>query len=151
RVSTIRIDAGGRSRKMARPHRGADSARCTSEASWGGRSRIESRQSATLRRSAQHRARLRARTQGADVTTRAADLGLPESIALLPHDWPADGIDRPLLPGDLSQFAANRGVSKIDLTEFHPFRFDSKIHPGGGLTYFDELIGSDDLKTLLGI
>jgi hypothetical protein len=85
------------------------------------------------------------------VTTRSEDLELPEGIEILSHGWPADNVARKLLPGDLSQFAANRGPQKTDLSEFHPFCFDSKINAGGGLIYFDEFAGLDDLKAALAI
>lgn len=79
------------------------------------------------------------------------DIGLNDDSELLPADWPGDHVERPLLPGDLSQFAANRGVQKTDLKAFHPFQFDSKVNAGGGLIYFDETIKRDTLKTILGV
>src|SRR4051812_15424306 len=86
-----------------------------------------------------------------NMTPRPKDLGLPEDIVLLGPQWPADNVPRQAPPGDLSQFAANQGPRPTDLTQFHPFRFDPKINAGGGLIYFDECAGSDELKATLGL
>jgi hypothetical protein len=81
--------------------------------------------------------------------SRQSELGLPDEIELLPPDWPNDNKPREILPGDLSHFAANRGPQRTDLTQFHPFRFDPKINPGGGLIYFDEYVDLSALKVTL--
>jgi hypothetical protein len=85
------------------------------------------------------------------MAVRPQDLGMHEGIAILPSEWPGDGIARPLLPGDLSQFALNRGPQKTDLATFHPFRADPKINAGGGLIYFDEMIEFETLKEAIGL
>lgn len=78
-----------------------------------------------------------------------SDYGLDDGFEILPATWPDDGLARSLLPGDLTQFAANRGVQRTDLATFHPFRFDPKLHAGGGLIYFDEGIEREELTTVL--
>jgi hypothetical protein len=82
------------------------------------------------------------------MSVQRQQLGLTEDVAILPPDWPGDGV-RELLPGDLTQFAANQGPHRTDLTGFHPFRFDSRTNAGGGLIYFDEVIDPADLATIL--
>ncbi|HEX5211801.1 MAG TPA: hypothetical protein VFW22_08725 [Pseudolabrys sp.] len=76
-------------------------------------------------------------------------LGLPGGIEISPPDWPNDQKQRDIWPGDLSQFAANKGPRRTDLSQFHPFRFDPKINAGGGLIYFDEYAGLSELKASL--
>jgi hypothetical protein len=83
-----------------------------------------------------------------EMTLQQQQFGLSEDVAILPPDWPGEGV-RELLPGDLTQFAANRGPYRTDLSRFHPFRFDSRTNAGGGLIYFDEVIDAADLATIL--
>jgi hypothetical protein len=77
-----------------------------------------------------------------------ADLGLPDHVEIFPPDWPGDRKPGASLPGDISKFAVNHGPQNTR-SQFHPFRFDSKLHPGGGLIYFDEYIEFGELKATL--
>lgn len=81
--------------------------------------------------------------------SRQLELGLPDEIEIFAPDWPNDQKHRDIWPGDLSQFAANKGPQRTDLSQFHPFRFDPKINAGGGLIYFDEYADLGDLKASL--
>ena len=80
-----------------------------------------------------------------------SDFGLDDRFEILPASWPDDAKARSVLPGDLTQFAVNRGPQTTDLATFHPFRADPKLHGGGGVIYFDEGIERDQLTTVLGL